>query len=163
MTGGAGFIGSYLVPRLLDRGDEVVVFDMAAEPKALSSVMSRIGYLRVHPGSGPDLYRAMMACRPRGVFHLGAILVGPCDENPVRGFQVNFGSTQVLLDAASVLKTKKFFMVSSISVPGRDAAEPVQDDDSPKNPETIYGPDQTRHPSICFRGTPASTTWIPAH
>ena len=138
VTGGAGFIGSYLVPRLLDRGDEVVVFDMAAEPKALSSVMSRIGYLRGDLGSGPDLYRAMMACRPEGVFHLGAILAGPCDENPVRGFQVNFGSTQVLLDAASVLKTKKFFMVSSISVFGRDAAEPVQDD-APKNPETIYG------------------------
>ena len=138
VTGGAGFIGSYLVPRLLDRGDEVVVFDMAAEPKALSPVMGRIGYLRGDLGSGSDLYRAMMACRPEGVFHLGAILAGPCEENPVRGFQVNFGSTQALLDAASALKTKKFFMVSSISVFGRDAAEPVQDD-APKNPETIYG------------------------
>lgn len=138
VTGGAGFIGSYLVPRLLDRGDEVVVFDMAAEPKALSSVMGRIGYLRGDLGSGSDLYRAMMAYRPEGVFHLGAILAGPCEENPVRGFQVNFGSTQALLDAASVLKTKKFFMVSSISVFGRDATEPVPDD-APKNPETIYG------------------------
>ena len=138
VTGGAGFIGSYLVPRLLDRGDEVVVFDMAAEPKALSSVMGRIGYLRGDLGSGSDLYRAMMACRPEGVFHLGAILAGPCEENPVRGFQVNFGSTQALLDATSALKTKKFFMVSSISVFGRDATEPVQDD-APKNPETIYG------------------------
>ena len=42
------------------------------------------------------------------------------------------------MDAASALNTKKFFMVSSISVFGRDAAEPVQDD-APKNPETIYG------------------------
>ncbi|MBI5579849.1 MAG: NAD(P)-dependent oxidoreductase [Deltaproteobacteria bacterium] len=138
VTGGAGFIGSYLVPRLLDRGHEVVVFDMAAEPKALSSVMGRIGYLRGDLGSAPDLYRAMMASRPEGVFHLGAILAGPCEENPLRGFQVNFGSTQALLDAALALKTKKFFMVSSISVFGRDATEPVQDD-APKNPETIYG------------------------
>lgn len=138
VTGGAGFIGSYLVPRLLERGDEVVVFDMAPEPKALAPVMDRIGYVRGDLGSAPDLYRAMMSCRPEGVFHLGAILAGPCEENPVRGFQVNFGSTQALLDAAAALKTRKFFMVSSISVFGRDATEPVQDD-APKNPETVYG------------------------
>jgi UDP-glucose 4-epimerase len=138
VTGGAGFIGSYLVPRLLERGDEVVVFDMAPEPKALAPVIDRIGYVRGDLGSAPDLYRAMMSCRPEGVFHLGAILAGPCEENPVRGFQVNFGSTQALLDAAATLKTRKFFMVSSISVFGRDATEPVQDE-APKNPETVYG------------------------
>ncbi|MGE5257294.1 MAG: NAD-dependent epimerase/dehydratase family protein [Hyphomicrobiales bacterium] len=138
VTGGAGFIGSYLIPRLLDRGDEVVVFDLAPEPKSIKSVMNRISYLRGDLGSSSDLYRAMMSCRPEGVFHLGAILAGPCEENPVRGFRVNFESTQVLLDAARVLKAKKFFMVSSISVYGRDATEPVQDD-AAKNPETVYG------------------------
>jgi UDP-glucose 4-epimerase len=138
VTGGAGFIGSYLVPKLLERGDEVTVFDLAPEPKALAPVMDRIDYVRGDLGFPPDLYRAMMGCRPEGVFHLGAILAGPCEENPVRGFRVNFGSTQTLLDAAAVLKTRKLFMVSSISVFGRDAGEPVQDDAS-KNPETIYG------------------------
>lgn len=138
VTGGAGFIGSYLVPKLLERGDEVTVFDLAAEPKALAPFRDRIGYVRGDLGSPPDLYRAMMASRPEGVFHLGAILAGPCDENPVRGYQVNFGSTQTLLDAAAALKTRKFFMVSSISVYGRDASEPVRDD-AAKNPELIYG------------------------
>lgn len=138
VTGGAGFIGSYLIPKLLERGDEVTVFDLAAEPKALAPFRNRIGYVRGDLGSPPDLYRAMMASRPEGVFHLGAILAGPCDENPVRGYQVNFGSTQTLLDAAAALKTRKFFMVSSISVYGRDASEPVRDD-AAKNPELIYG------------------------
>jgi UDP-glucose 4-epimerase len=80
----------------------------------------------------------MMTCRPEGVFHLGAILAGPCEENPVRGFQVNFGSTQVLLDACLAQRVRKFFMVSSISVFGRDAPEPVPDH-AAKNPETVYG------------------------
>jgi len=138
VTGGAGFIGSYLVPRLLDEGMDVVVLDLASEPAALSAVRDRITYVRGDLGSSADLYRVMLAHRPEGVFHLGAILAGPCEENPVLGFKVNFLSTQSLLDASLALKVKRFFMVSSISVFGRDVEEPVADG-AVKNPETIYG------------------------
>jgi len=72
------------------------------------------------------------------VFHLGAILAGPCEENPVLGFKVNFLSTRTLLDASLAAQVKRFFMVSSISVFGRDVGEPVADQ-AVKNPETIYG------------------------
>jgi len=135
VTGGAGFIGAYLVPALLARGYEVAVFDAAPSPPALAD---RVDYHRGDLGSAADVYRAMMRCRPQGVFHLGAILAGPCEENPQRGFAVNFGSTQVLLDASVALGVRKFFCVSSISVFGRDAREPVADD-AVKNPETVYG------------------------
>lgn len=138
VTGGAGFIGSYLIPKLLEQGLEVVVFDLAAEPKSLAPVWGRLTYVQGDLGSPADLYRVMLTHRPQGVFHLGALLAGPCEGNPVRGFQVNFGSTQVLLDASLALSVKKFFMVSSISVFGRDVVEPVSDQ-AAKNPETIYG------------------------
>ena len=129
---------SYLVPALVARGYDVTVFDLAAEPSTLAPCRDRIGYIRGDLGAPADLYRAMMHCRPEGVFHLGAILAGPCEENPVRGFAVNFGSTQALLDASVAQKVRKFFMVSSIAVFGRDAPQPVPDD-AVKNPETIYG------------------------
>ena len=137
VTGGAGFIGAYLVPALLTRGYDVTVFDAAA-PSALASHRDQVEYIRGDLGTPADVYRAMMACRPQGVFHLGAILAGPCEENPQRGFAVNFGSTQVLLDASVAVGVRKFFLVSSISVFGRDAHEPVADG-AVKNPETIYG------------------------
>lgn len=138
VTGGAGFIGSYLVPALLDAGMEVVVFDLSPDPKPLAQVREKITYVRGDLGSAADLYRVMLAHRPEGVFHLGAILAGPCEENPVLGFKVNFLSTQTLLDASLAVKAKRFFMVSSISVFGRDVTEPVSDQ-AVKNPETIYG------------------------
>lgn len=138
VTGGAGFIGSYLVPALLARGCEVSVLDAAVEPATLAGCRERISYIRGDLGSSADLYRTMITSRPDGVFHLGAILAGPCEENPVRGFQVNFDSTRVLLDACSAQHVRKFFMISSISVFGRDVREPVPDD-AVKNPETIYG------------------------
>ena len=138
ITGGAGFIGSYLVPALLARDYEITLFDIVAESDMRSARRDRVRYIRGDLGSSADLYRAMMTCKPEGVFHLGAILAGPCEENPARGFAVNFDSTRVLLDACAAQRVRKFFMVSSISVFGRDAREPVADD-AAKNPETIYG------------------------
>ena len=138
VTGGAGFIGSYLVPQLLDRGWEVVVFDQAEKPASIEPVIDRIEYVRGDLGSAPDLYRAMTTHRPGGVFHLGAVLAGPCEADPVMGFKVNFQSTQTLLDASLSLGVERFFMISSISVFGRDVTEPVADA-AVKNPETIYG------------------------
>jgi nucleoside-diphosphate-sugar epimerase len=138
VTGGAGFIGSYLVPMLLEKGAEVVVFDVAAQPTSLESIRNRITYIRGDLASPADLYRAMMSQAITDVFHLGSILAGPCEENPIMGFRVNFQSTQALLDASLALKVNRFVMVSSISVFGRDVAEPVRDD-AAKNPELIYG------------------------
>jgi len=138
VTGGAGFIGSYLVPRLLDLGMEVIVFDLSQDPPALAPVRGRIIYVRGDLSSHEDIYRVMLTYRPEGIFHLGAILAGPCEENPVLGFKVNFLSVHALLDASLALKVQRFFMVSSISVFGRDVAEPVTDQ-AVKNPETIYG------------------------
>lgn len=138
VTGGAGFIGSYLVPELLEKGCEVVVFDLAARPRSLEPLLDRIKYVRGDLASAADLYRVMLSEKITEVFHLGSILAGPCDENPILGFRVNFQSTQILLDASLAAKVNRFLMVSSISVFGRDVPEPVRDD-AVKNPETIYG------------------------
>lgn len=138
VTGAAGFIGSYLVPELLNRGFEVTAFDLAQEPKALEPVRDRITYVRGDLSSGPDLYRVMMTEKITDVFHLGSILAGPCEEDPHLGFRINMESTLHLLDASVALKVNRFILLSSISVFGRDVNEPVSDD-AVKNPETIYG------------------------
>jgi UDP-glucose 4-epimerase len=138
VTGGAGFIGSYLIPELLHRGFEVTAFDLAREPLALVPILDKITYIQGDLSSGPDLYRVMMTEKITDVFHLGSILAGPCEENPRMGFQVNMESTLHLLDASVAMKVNRFIMLSSISVFGRDVNEPVTDN-AVKNPETIYG------------------------
>jgi UDP-glucose 4-epimerase len=101
-------------------------------------VLNKITYVRGDLASPADLYRTMLTYRPEGILHLGAILAGPCEENPINGFRVNFLSTQTLLDASLAVKVKRFLMISSISVFGRDVEEPVRDE-AVKNPETVYG------------------------
>ncbi|WP_319524175.1 NAD(P)-dependent oxidoreductase [uncultured Desulfosarcina sp.] len=138
VTGGAGFIGSYLIPELLSRGFDVTAFDLARDPSALASVLDKITYVQGDLSSGPDLYRVMMTEKITDVFHLGSILAGPCEENPQMGFRINMESTLHLLDASVAMNVNRFIMLSSISVFGRDVSEPVVDS-AVKNPETIYG------------------------
>ncbi len=138
VTGGAGFIGTYLIPALLEEGGEVIAFDIAPDPSALGCIRDKITYVRGDLASPEDLYRAVLLHRPTDIFHLGSLLAGPCEENPSLGFKVNLGSTLALLDAAAALKVRRFILTSSISVFGKDAAEPVRDD-APKNPANIYG------------------------
>jgi UDP-glucose 4-epimerase len=138
VTGGAGFIGSYLVPALIKKGFEVIVFDHAPDPILLSDVQDKITYFRGDLASETDLYRAMTRHKITDVFHLGAVLAEACEENPLNGFKINFQSTLVLLDASVSLNVRRFVMISSISVFGKDVPEPVPDD-APKNPATVYG------------------------
>jgi len=138
VTGAAGFIGASLVPALLDQGAEVVAFDMAPNPASLGALKNKITYVRGDLASPEDLYRSVLRHRPTDIFHLGSLLAGPCDENPILGFKVNFGSTLTLLDAAAAMGVRRFVMTSSISVFGKDSTEPVADD-APKNPANVYG------------------------
>jgi UDP-glucose 4-epimerase len=138
VTGGAGFIGSYLIPALLEKDFEVVAFDLARAPTLLAPVRDQITYIQGDLASSTDLYRTMAAHKIQHVFHLGAILVEACEDNPIKGFKVNFQSTLTLLDACVALKVSRFVMISSISVFGKDVPEPVKDN-AVKNPATIYG------------------------
>lgn len=135
ITGSSGFIASYLIPELVKLGDAVVGFDLAPP---IESIASLGDYYRGDLADPRDLYRIMLIERPTHVVHLASILAGPCEDNPGRGYAVNFGSALTLLDAGKAADIQSFVLASSISVFGRGLAEPVPDD-AIKEPETIYG------------------------
>ncbi len=138
VTGAAGFVGSWLIPELLENGCRVVAFDVAPRSEALRDFADKIVWVQGDLSSEADIYRTMALHGITDVFHLGALLAGPCETDPMKGFRVNFHSTETLLDASVTFHIRRFVMLSSIAVFGRDAIEPVKDD-AAKNPETIYG------------------------
>ena len=121
VTGGAGFIGSHLVDRLLDDGHSVTVIDNFATGRA-ANVAHRAddGRLKVIEADVADA--AAMAEHIRDVdwvFHLAALAdIVPSVERPVDYFRANVDGTFAVLEAARAAGVKRFVYTASSSCYG---------------------------------------------
>jgi UDP-glucose 4-epimerase len=125
VTGGAGFIGSHVVDKLIAHGHEPRILDLVPSPYH-TDVDTLIGDL-----CDPDVAReAMAGCD--SVVHLAAMAdVDEVAKEPARTDRVNTHGTQVLLDAARETGVKRFVYASTIWVYG-DASDPeAVDEDAP--------------------------------
>jgi len=122
VTGGAGFIGSHLVERLLERGDSVRVVDdfSTGTSENLAGAAGHAG-LEIRDGSITD--PALLESSIDGVdvvFHLAAAVgVKLVAENPVRTIHTNIYPTELLLRLASEERLP-FFLASTSEVYGKN-------------------------------------------
>lgn len=125
VTGGAGFIGSHLVERLLERGDRVRVVDdfSTGSVRNLDRVVDH-SELEIQDGSitDPAFLEASIDGIDR-VFHLAAAVgVKLVAENPVRTIHTNIYPTELLLRLASEERLP-FFLASTSEVYGKNPKE----------------------------------------
>ena len=131
VTGGAGFIGSHLVERLLADGRNVVVIDDLS-----TGALENLATVRSHPGLRfiqarvsdcselPDL-----ASRAEAIYHLAAAVgVELVLKEPVRTVQTNLHETKAVLDAASKEKVP-VLLTSTSEVYGKSGKEQFSEDD----------------------------------
>ena len=146
VTGGAGFIGSNLVDRLLAEGHEVdVVDDLSTGSLAnLSDARASGGALRFHNldvRSG-DLVDLVRHRRPEVIFHLAAqVDVRVSVERPAFDAEVNIlGTIQVLEGARAGGTGKVIFAASGGTLYGEpDGADLPVDEHQPHRPLSPYG------------------------
>ncbi len=128
VTGGAGFIGSHLVDRLLEDGHEVVVLDnfSTGRPQNLAHAKDN-PRLSLHQADVCDHER--IAPHFKGadwVFHLAALAdIVPSIERPTDYFRANVTGTESVLEAARAAKVKRFVYAASSSCYGIPAAYPT--------------------------------------
>ena len=148
VTGGAGFIGSHLVERLVGRGEQVVCLDCFDDfyPPAVKreNLGSALGSGRVELVEGdirdPGLCRRLLGRDDvRAVIHLAARAgVRPSIEQPVLCEEVNCVGTLNLLEAAREGSVEAFIFGSSSSVYGVNAKVPFSEDDPIAQPISPY-------------------------
>ena len=130
ITGGAGFIGSHLAERLLERGDQVLLMDNLS-----TGSMENIRHLKKYDGMQyflePLQNRQLLAelvDEADIIFHLAAAVgVKLIVESPVRTIETNVNGTQMVLEAAC-RKRKLVFAASTSEVYGKNTNIPFHED-----------------------------------
>ena len=130
ITGGAGFIGSHLAERLLERGDEVMLMDNLSTG-SMENIRHLKKYDRMHYFLEPLENRHLLAelvDESDVIFHLAAAVgVRLIVESPVRTIETNVNGTQLVLEAA-YKKRKLVFTASTSEVYGKSTNVPFHED-----------------------------------
>lgn len=152
VTGGAGFIGSHLVERLLARGDHVVVCDDLSTGRQKNLDHARAiptGSLTlVHSDLREFLTGAGGRDRFDRIFHLAAAVgVKRVMDDPIAAIRTNIDQTQSLFDFAIASGKPPTLIASSSEVYGKGVKTPFHEDD-----DVLYGPTtKTRWSYACSK------------
>jgi nucleoside-diphosphate-sugar epimerase len=123
ITGGSGFIASYLAMKLLEAGEQVVLFDRDPDLRRLigfnagpsdpldpkydpkdryNNVRDRVTFVQGDVSILAHVLALFAKHEPKSVFHLGALLSAGADGNPTMGFEVDLVGSRNVFEAARI-------------------------------------------------------------
>lgn len=141
VIGGAGFIGSHIVEKLLaEPVREVIVFDnfIRGKRQNLTDVAGD-KRLKIIEGGITDIPSLQSVMDHTDfVFHLAALWLFECVHQPRAALEVNVNGTFNVIEAAQAAGVKKVIFSSSASVYGNALAIPMTES-HPFNNRTMYG------------------------
>ena len=138
VTGGAGFIGSNLVKRLVELGHEVVVLDNLCrgnklDKNILDSIQLIVGDIR----NENIVMEALNSCDL--IFHFAAVLgVDIVADNPVETMDTEFMGLKNIAKGTIVNGIEKIIYASTSGVYGKSAIEKAVDEEFNVDPSTSY-------------------------
>jgi len=138
VVGGAGYIGSIVISKLLERGYSVRLLDSLLYGQ--QSIEPILGHPRFEfiNGDCRNIQDVVGSMRDvRDVIHLAAIVGDPaCAEDDESAFQINFAATRMMLEVAKGNGIGRFLFASSCSVYG--ASDDLMDEKSETAPISVY-------------------------
>ena len=147
ITGGAGFLGTRLARKLLERG---TLTDLHGQQRAITA----LALLDVGPAGAfddprvtsitgdladPAVIARAITPDTASIFHLAAVVSGQAEADFDIGMRVNLDATRALLERCRLLAAPpKFVFTSSLAVFGGPLPDPVPDN-APVTPQGSYG------------------------
>jgi len=150
VTGGAGYIGTVLLPMLLNRKYQVTVLDnlMYGGTQLLPYLMYK--NFQLVKEDIRNKTRVKKICRDKDIIiHLAAIVgYAPCRKDPILASEVNVvGSKNI----ASCLGTKQYLIFASTNTNYGAIKDKICTEESPLNPQSIYGKTKTAAETILLK------------
>ena len=139
VVGGAGYIGSILVRKLLAAGRRVRILD------SLVYGHGAIREILDHPncellvGDCRNIQSVVSAVKGvNSIVHLAAIVGDPaCEQDRQAALEINYAATRMMIEVAKGQRVERFIFASSCSVYG--ASESLMDEKSRVQPISLYG------------------------
>ena len=138
ITGGTGFIGAELASALVDRGEDVVLFDITPNYARISDIKDKVKVVQGNLAYWAEVFNVVKDNNIEGIYHLGGMLSIPSNANPWASFQANVVGTMHVLEAARFFGVSKAIFTSSALTYGLGAT-PVLTDETIQRPTTMYG------------------------
>jgi UDP-glucose 4-epimerase len=141
---GAGLVGTHTAQRLLARGAQPVLYDLAPSADYIQSILSDVA-VPVVRGDVRDLPRLVQMVREHGadtIVHTAGLIGNRVEEEPYTGLQINLQGTINVLETARVLGLRRVVFASTEGVYDRAyAMDPAQrlPETSPYGYNPLYG------------------------
>lgn len=138
VTGGAGFIGSHLVSRLVEMGNEVVVLDNFRRGNKLDKdILKKIVLIEGDVRDQKTVFEAAQSCDM--IYHFAAVLgVDIVADNPVETMETEVVGMTNIAKAAIYYGVEKLIYASTSGVYGKSAISEAVKEDFDVSPKSSY-------------------------
>lgn len=147
VTGGLGFIGSRVAKRLIEDGENVVLFDIVGSSKYIADLdENRIKIVRGDLSNVIQVIETVKNNNIDCIYHLGALLSPGAVSSPQVAYTVNVNGTINILEAARLYNVECVMYPSTIATYGPGLPD-IVNEDVVQYPREMYGATKT----ICER------------
>jgi UDP-glucose 4-epimerase len=149
VTGGAGFIGSAIVPKMQNEGHDVYVLDNLSFGNRDFIQVDDAHFFQGDIREADFVAQTLESIQPDAIVHLAAIHFIPyCNANPFESADINIRGTMNILNASQKLKNlKKVFFASTAAV--YPISDHAVDENHTLLPLDIYGLNKLTGESLC--------------
>ncbi len=140
VVGGAGYLGSILVRKLLERGYKVKILDALLYGEDGVLDLKKNKNLEFVKGDMRNIHDVVDAISGvDAVIHLAALVGDPaCKSTPREAIELNYFSTKLLAEICKYNQINRFLFASTCSVYGASTGEELLNEDSQLNPVSLY-------------------------
>ena len=137
ITGGTGWVGTGLAHRLVERGEDVILFDIAPQIERVADIKNNVKVVQGDQKVWPEVLNVVKENNVEGVFHLGTLHSSPL--HPWAVYEGNVAGIMNVLEAARLFGVKRVVFTSSIMTYGLGIPTETITDETLQRPASVYG------------------------